>query len=448
MDSLPDSIRRVHVLGVGGVGMSALAQALLDRAVHVFGADRFFDQGVTVPIFQTLQRAGVKLVPEDAPPFSDATDVLVLSTAIEESHPTLQQARSRGIPVWHRTELIQYLAKDCPLIGIAGTAGKSTITAMTGWLLEQLGYDPDVINGAELVNWQAPDRVGSTRLGANRQWVLELDESDKSLLRFEPDWSVISNISVDHYALDELQQVFSTFADQTRQGVLCGPGVCEQLQVSRSDKLIEVEACEIAEGGFRYHDIQFEVPMPGRHNVENARLAVAVCQRLGCPLGDLAEALRAFKGVHRRLQKVGVAKGITVVDDYAHNPMKISAAWQAMADQHARVFGVWRPHGFKPLSVMMDELVDVLPKVIRPQDRFFVLPVFYAGGTTEAEVSSDDLVERLARAGVSVAVVNDYEALAQFVSPELNEGDALLVLGARDPGLSDFSRNMVGLLNV
>ena len=443
MDALSDRFSRVHILGVGGVGMSALAQALLDRGVRVSGVDRFRDQGVSVPIFHKLTNAGVSFFSEEMLPTDARVDALVVSTAIEEDHPVMQQAQRTQIPVLHRAAMMQELVTGHSLIGVAGTAGKSTVTAMIGWMLEQAGVDPNVLNGAELVSWQASSRVGSTRMGQGDVWVCELDESDRSCLRFEPDWLVLTNISVDHYDLSELQRVFRQLAEQTKQGVICGPGVPEQLQGVLPAKLHAQAACSLTPTGFVYQGVEFEVPMLGRHNIENAQLAVAVCERWGCSLPALVEGLRTFKGVHRRLQCVGVVNEITVVDDYAHNPMKIAAAWQALAERHARLVGVWRPHGFKPLAVMIDELVKQLPSVIREQDRFYVLPVFYAGGTSQMEVTSDELVERLVAQGVPAEHVDTYDDLEEEFITHMQSGDALLVLGARDPALPAFAKRMV-----
>lgn len=431
--------------GIGGVGMSALAEALLDQGCAVTGSDRAFDQGQQLDSLDVLQRAGVRLVPQDGSGITAETRALAVSTAIEQDNPELAAAGRHGVEVIHRAAMLARLAVGRRLIAVTGTAGKTSVTGMVGHLLERAGWDPTVVNGGIVLNWAGPARLGNVRKGGGEWWVIEADESDRSLLQFRPDVAIITNVSKDHFELSEVVQLFGRFAAQVREPIVAGRGVGAQLGLS---------VCEPPAGvsrigdrwTFTLDDVEFRVPMPGRHNAENALLAVYLCRRMGIPAGVLGAALEAFRGIHRRLEVVGERNGIRVVDDYAHNPAKLAASWRAVAETAARVHGYWRPHGFGPLALMKDELVDSFAGVVRPDDRLYVLPVFYAGGTAQRTVTSEDLVLALRSRGVPVSLVADYGELERAVRPTAKAGDTILGMGARDPELPRFARRLADLL--
>jgi UDP-N-acetylmuramate-alanine ligase len=438
----------VHVAGVAGVGMSALAQVLLGAGYRVSGSDRFLDQGRRLPVLDTLAAAGVVLCPQDGEVLCADTRALVVSTAIEDDNPDVLRARALGVPVMHRAEMLARLSAYRNVVAVTGTAGKSTITAMIGWILEQAGRDPTVVNGGEVPAWQAPGRVGNVRMGGSELWVLEADESDRSLLWFHPDAAVLSNVAKDHFELEEVAELFHEFCGQVRGPVLCGPGVGDLI---RHADLEEVHGAIEGDNGrwvLTLDGCRYGVSLLGRHNAENAMLAVAMCRRLGVEPGAIAEALPRFGGVARRLQQVGGAAGIRVVDDYAHNPMKLAAAWRAVREEGRRVVGIWRPHGFAPLELMFEDFVAALAASVRSPDRLYLLPVFYAGGTARGARSSGDLVRALRREGIDAREAADYEPLAEDLLGEgaLAPGDTVLVMGARDPGLPAFARELAARL--
>jgi UDP-N-acetylmuramate--alanine ligase len=188
------------------------------------------------------------------------------------------------------------------------------------------------------------------------------------------------------------------------------------------------------------------VPVLGRHNAENALQAVLLCERLGHPLPRIAEALAGFRGIRRRLEVAGRARGVTVIDDYAHNPAKIRAAWETVAPHHRRVIAAWRPHGFAPLAAMRADLRALFAEMVRAGVRLLLLPVFYAGGTATGEVTSDRLAAELAADGAAAEVVPDLEALVERIAAGAREGDAALVMGARDPDLPEAALKIVRAL--
>jgi UDP-N-acetylmuramate--alanine ligase len=438
--SYPPSAIRYHLVGIAGVGMSALAQALINAGHSVTGSDRFLDQGrENLEVLETLRCVGVRLFAQDGSGITAQTTAVVVSTAIEADNPDLAAAKKFGVPVRHRAELLAELVAGKQLLAIAGTAGKTTTTALVGHLLVELGADPSVVNGGVVLGWQRPDALGSAHKGRDDLWVLETDESDRSLLRFAPDWAIITNISKDHFELSEVVALFRQFAARVKTGIICGPGVAELIRGHTSAKLIERPPTHHS-SRTAHHPA-----LPGRHNAENVALAAALCEHLGYAPAKVSAALATFRGVQRRLEKVGERNGVTVYDDYAHNPAKIAAACAAVAPANGRLFAIWRPHGFGPLALMLNELTDALAGVLRPQDTAFILPVFYVGGTAQAKLRSDDLVAALRQRGMHAELATDYPALEKRLRPELRPGDVALVMGARDPDLPLFARCLARL---
>lgn len=431
----------VHVVGVAGVGMSAVAQALKDAGHEVSGSDRFLDDGKTLDVLACLRHAGIRLTPQDGSAITDRTACIVVSTAIENDNPDLQRARDLGVPVVHRAEMIARLAAGRRLLAITGTAGKTTVTGLIGYLCAEAGLDPVVINGGAVTNWRAPDRVGSVRWGRGSLCIIEADESDKSLLCFQPDYVVITNVSKDHYELDEVIRVFREFRGKAREWSLLGPQAAEVLD-GQNMPPVTVRTREHADW-FTVDGVEYPSPMCGQHNAENARLAVVVARKLGVPSDKIIRALAGFRGIHRRLEVVARRGGITVFDDYAHNPAKIAASWRAVAERSERVVGIWRPHGFGPLSLLFDELADAFASACRPQDHIFILPVFYAGGTAKKTDDAMRLVEVLKARGVQADHAENYFDLRMKIAPSLNPGTSVLGMGARDPDLPIFLHELL-----
>ncbi len=435
----------IHVAGVAGVGMSALAQALAWTHDRVTGSDRYYDQGLALSIFDALRAAGVELVKQDGSAVEARTEAVVYSTAIEEGNPDFVAARKAGVPLRHRAAVLAGLAAGRRVLAVAGTAGKTTTTGMLGWALEQLGEDPTVVNGGALVDWADARRVGNVRRGGDgAPWVVEVDESDRSLLNFHPEWSILTNISQDHFTLAEVQELFRAYAAQVREGIVCGVGVAAVLGGGAA-RIVEAGAVpERTAVGFavEWRGQRLAVPQPGAHNALNALLAAELCAQRGHAPERVAAALARFGGIQRRLERVDAGGDVRVVDDYGHNPAKLAAAWSAVSAPGNRVLGVWRPHGFGPLRAMLEPLAEAFAAVVRPGDRLWLLPVYDAGGTADRSIRSDALVQKLQTRGVAAELAEGYEMLGDALAGEARAGDTILVMGARDPHLSVFAREM------
>lgn len=433
----------IHVAGVVGVGMSALAELLLAQGYDVSGSDRTIDRGGKSEAIEPLTAAGLRVVPQDGSSITAATKALAVSTAIESDNPELLAAQKWGVEVVHRAAMLARLASGRRVVAITGTAGKTTVTALVGYLLEQAGFDPTVVNGGIILNWRSPTRLGNVRVGQSDLWILEADESDRSLLQFHPEHAIITNISKDHFELEEVQNLFRAFAAQVSGAIVAGAGVGKIVGRSTIEAPVELE--HDGDGwGFTLAGVRFAPLMPGWHNAENAKLAVMLCHKLGADLGALQSALARFGGVHRRLEMLGRFNGARVIDDYAHNPAKIAASWLAAAESSERVLAYWRPHGFAPLALMHEELVEALSGVMRPRDRLFVLPVYYAGGTAKRAMDSADFVAALADRGLGAELVADYPSLRARLAGEADSSSTILGMGARDPELPRFARQLAG----
>ena len=383
--------------------MSALATALVRLGDEVTGADRTLG----TPNIRFLESLGVKVFPDDGSGVDAATGEVVVSTAIESDNPGLVRAAELGIPVVHRAKALARALSGHRLVAVVGTCGKSTVTAMLGHVLAECGLDPFCVNGANVPGWE-----GAVRFGRGEYAVAEVDESDRSLVAFSPYAAIVTNASADHYSKEEMDQVFDDFVRNC-------PG-----------PVVDGRRCDLGEA---------ETTMPGRHNRQNAALALRMALALGCDEAKARAALLTFRGVERRLQRVGER----VFDDYAHNPEKLRAMWTTLAEEYpGGLCAVWRPHGYAPLRKMLDALVEMFAATIRPQDRLLVLPVYDAGGTADRSINSDALVARL---GGRAVAVSDFEEAYSWCRAHSGDFAAFAVCGARDPGLAPFARRLASL---
>ncbi len=381
--------------------MNGVAQLATHAGYSVSGSDRATD----LEIFDRLKNLGIKIVPQDGSGITEDTDYVVFSTAIESDNPDIQKAKELSIPLLHRAEMLAKLCEGSEVIAVAGTAGKSTVTGLLGHIFTVLGKDPTVYCGASINNFGASVRFGSK----TGPWIIEADESDKSFLRFHPAHAIITNIAEDHFTLSELITLFAQFESQVSGTVI------KQAQA-------------------------FHAPtqLLGKHNIENSNHALTLCQALGLDVQQCIQAVASFKGIERRLERVGD----NVIDDFAHSPIKIGAALEAVSGEFNIFNTVWRPHGFKPLFDGLEGFIETFAS--RPIHRLFILPVYYAGGTVTRLITSEQFVDRLKTAGVAA----EFAETIQDVERQLLEDNLpVLVMGARDPELPKFARRLASGLS-
>ncbi|MCC5850764.1 MAG: hypothetical protein JJU29_21965 [Verrucomicrobia bacterium] len=432
----PNSLQsHYHVSGVGGVGMNAIAQLLKAQGHRVTGSDRFWDQGVHLPVFDALQALGIELTLQDGHILTAETRALVISTAVEADNPERVRARELGISELHRAEALVQCVEKGRVAAIAGTSGKTTCTGWLGRTLEVLGFDPGVVNGGGVLNWKSPSNPGNVRLGQDPKgwWVVEVDESDRSLLRFHPEVALITGMAPDHHDAAETLELFRAFARQVQRAIVCGPGVRELLRNTPGIKAQLVDAGDPLPAHLPPH-------LPGAHNALNAAAVAKVAEMCGASPDHAREALGQFHGVERRLELcTPPGKSPKVYDDYAHNPEKIAAAIRAVRPENGKLIALWRPHGFAPLRQNFEALAEAFAQNLRSGDEAWILPVFYAGGTAPKGVEGKDLAQSIQDKGTKALALEDYpETVA------METGDVLLVMGARDPELPRFARRIAG----
>ena len=449
--------------------MSALAQAYLDAGWTVSGADRSLrDGGALTPVLSALASQGVRLFPDDGSGVVEGTGRLVISTAIEETNQDLLAARTRGIPVVHRAAALSELLSDRKLVAVAGTCGKSTVTAMLGHLLAECGFDPLVVNGAQIVGWDADGtRVGSVRRGGSEWAVAEVDESDKSLTAFRPYAAIVTNASADHYSKEEMDEVFDAFVRDVPGPVIDGRAIFKdsrEFKVFKDSKDPKEFKDSKEFKGFKdvndpndltdlndlndLKGIAARCPLPGAHNRANALLALRMAEALGAPREQLGDALATFPGVERRLQRIGSVKcgdrQVAVFDDYAHNPEKLHAMLTTLQAAYPQgVAVVWRPHGYAPLRKMLDALAAMFRETLRPQDMLVLPPVYDAGGTADRSVNSDALAALLADVQGKVVLASDLKEAETILRTHAPAVGAIVTAGARDPGLPVLARRLI-----
>jgi UDP-N-acetylmuramate-alanine ligase len=449
---------RFHYAGLGGSGMSALAQFQVMTGGSASGSDRAFDRGERAEARAQLEALGVRVHPQDGSGVEGAA-ALVVSTAVEEQVPDVAAARAASVPVVHRSRMLAHFVAGHRTIAVGGTSGKSTVVAMIFEILRGAGRDPGVITGGDLVTLEREGYWGNAWAGDSDLLVVEADESDGSLVRYEPAVGVILNLEKDHKEVHETAAMFATFTRRTRAALVVGDAanLAEFAGEARARGLaVSVAgfgpAADVPAGNlellpdasvFTVRGTRFRLPVPGRHNVENALAAIAACSVLGVPLAVMVEPLARFAGVGRRFQSLGVAGGVEVVDDFAHNPAKLRAALVTAQRRAARVLAVFQPHGFGPTRFLRAELVSAIAESLRPADRAWLLEIFYAGGTAVRDLSSADLVADLVARDAPAEFAPSRDGLVTRLMAEARPGDLVLVMGARDPSLTTLARQVL-----
>ncbi|HEX4846026.1 MAG TPA: Mur ligase domain-containing protein, partial [Geothrix sp.] len=444
---------RLHFAGVAGSGMSALAQFVAMKGGRASGSDRSFDRGQRFDARRHLEDLGVVIHPQDGSGLEGAglegCAALVVSTAVEDEVPDVATARRLGVPVLHRSELLAHLVARYRTVAVTGTSGKSTTTAMIFEILRGAGLDPSVITGGELVALQREGRWGNAWAGSSDLLVIEADESDGSVVRYHAAVGVILNLQKDHKEMDAVAAMFRAFRTQVREAAVVGEAEnLREFAVGATTFGFEGGGGLRAEGlglgaessAFRVGGKNFVIPATGAHNVENALAAIAACAALGVPLEDMIAPLAGFQGVARRFQVLGTRRGVTVVDDFGHNPAKVTASIRAAHLRAGRVLAVFQPHGFGPLKFLRAEFVGAFATELAPMDRLWFLDVFYAGGTAAKDITSGEVVADIAARGVAAELAPSREWLVERLATEAREGDLILVMGARDPSLTDLAK--------
>lgn len=447
---------RFHYAGLGGAGMSALAQFQAMTGGKASGSDRAFDRGERAGLRAQLERLGIAVVPQDGSGLGGDCAALVVSTAVEDTVPDVVAARARGIPIIHRSGLLAHFVARHRSIAVTGTSGKSTVAAMIFAILSGAGRDPSIITGGDLPELMAQGLPGNAWAGCSDLLVVEADESDGTLVRYAPAVGVILNLQRDHKETTEVAAMFATLRARAREALVVGDA--ENLDAFAGGALrfgtsprADIRGEEITLGPdasrFRVEGTSFELPVPGAHNVLNALAAIATCRLLGVPLDEMMTPLAGFRGIGRRFQTIGKARGVEVIDDFAHNAEKIAAAIRTAKLRARRVLAIYQPHGYGPTRFLRRDFVATFARELGPEDRLFMLEVFYAGGTATRDFSAADIVADIATRGTKAEFAPSREWLVQRLAEEARPGDLVLVMGARDPSLSELARAILSRID-
>jgi UDP-N-acetylmuramate--alanine ligase len=452
--------------GIGGSGMTPLALIIQAGGGRVEGSDRALDEGRNPERFDFLRARGVLLHPQDGSGIRRVGQILVTSTAVEERVPDVQAARRIGAAITTRAQLLAQLFNNAAFsVGIAGTSGKSTTVGMIGWILHRAGKSPSIMNGADMKNFGGIGfPYASAMVGDGDIFVSEVDESDGSIALFEPRVAVVNNISLDHKPLDELRALFRGFIAKAQTVVLNldnaetaalaaelkpGQATTYSLRAAPADLLASAPVPSPTGIAFQVtardtgETAAVTLQVPGLHNLANALAALSVAKTCGVPLAAAAAHLGAFNGIRRRLEVVGTANGITVIDDFAHNPDKIAATLDTMHAFPGRLLLMFQPHGYGPIRLMRNALVDCFASALRDGDVLVMPEPVYFGGTVDRSIGSRDIIGDIERRGRKALAFPDRAACGDALVRLARPGDRLVVMGARDDSLSAFARELL-----
>jgi UDP-N-acetylmuramate--alanine ligase len=453
----------VFFSGIGGSGMLTLASIVRASGAKVAGSDRSLDAGRTPHKFDYLRSLGIQLFPQDGSGLQEGA-TLVTSAAVEDTVPDVVRARELKLTHLTRPQFLARLLNGAQRsVAVGGTSGKSTVTGMIGWILHACHRQPTVMNGAVMKNFVTPSApFASALVGDPELFVSEVDESDGSIALYRPEIAVLTNISLDHKEMDELRQLFAHFLNSARKAVLNldDPETRALSATVPADKVIAYgfdspgadfmgKDLQLKAHGASFavhaegerHEVQLQVP--GRHNASNALAAIAATRALGVAVQDSAVALARFEGLRRRLETVGEADRVTVIDDFAHNPDKIAATLATLRAHPGRLLIMFQPHGYGPLAKMGEPLADAFAAGMAPDDRLYLPDPVYQGGTVERSRGSDWLAAEVQDRGRNAVHIADRAAIGDALAEEARSGDRILVMGARDDTLIDFARELV-----
>jgi UDP-N-acetylmuramate--alanine ligase len=457
---LPGDIGAIHFVGIGGIGMSGIAEVLLDQGYMVQGSDlkaskitrRLEAMGALIHLGQKTENLG-------------EAEVVVVSTAIKPGNPELDQARKVGLPVVRRAEMLAELMRLKSNVAVAGTHGKTTTTTMVSTLLHAGGFDPTVVNGGVINAFES-----NARTGQGEWMVVEADESDGTFNRLPATIAVVTNIDPEHMehwgSFDNLRQGFFEFVhnipfyglavcntDHPEVQALVGRITDRRVTTYGFNAQADVRVVDLSYAqGTAYFDVALRdgsmiegctLPMPGDHNVSNALASVAVALHLGMSGDAIRAGLHSFKGVNRRFTKVAELDGVTIIDDYAHHPVEIAAALKAARQSHSgRIIAIHQPHRYSRLNDLFDDFCTCF----NDADVVGITDIFAAGEAPIAGADRDSLVIGLTGHGHRNAMaVADEAALKAFLTEHCQPGDMLICLGAGS--ISAWAHGLVSEFN-
>lgn len=450
---------KICFCGISGNGMSPLAQIMSLKGYEVIGSDRSFDSGHDAKNRQALTDMGIRLVPQDGSAITADIETMYVSAALDENNPDIKAARALNIPVKKRSDLLAELFA-CYSFGIAvgGTSGKTTTTAMIGYILDMLGQKPCMINGGMLRNYEQLKGLPNFIYNQDKFCVIEADESDGSICKYHPNVALINNISHDHTSMENLLKYFTAFAANTKDALIVNYDCELTRNLRHAKKTVTFSVKDRAADFFADnitclpHGIEytfrgqtFRLQLFGSFNVANALAAIAVCSEVGIDPLQAAKTLEGFAGIKRRLEIVGTTvSNITLIDDFAHNPSKIGSSLQALKEYPGRLIVMYQSHS--PFSAYNtgDEVAQTVAKVLGDQDILLLPEVYMLDKNVDKGITAENIANAAKGYGLkNVFFLDTQAAVHDYILAHAKPGDRVVIMGARDNSLPDFSRRLL-----
>lgn len=448
-------MKKIAFSGASGNGISPLEQIMVLKGYTVYGTDYSFDIGKDETRKKALIEAGINIVPQDGSAITDDTEFLCVSAAIKDSNPDVKKAKEKNIPIKFRSDLLRDIFSQYPYgIAVGGTAGKTTTTAMIGYVLETLNKKPCMINGGVLCNFQNKKGIPNYIYNEGETCVIEADESDGSITKYRPFVGIINNISHDHTSMEKLMEYFTAFADNSKNIVV-------NLDCPNASKIshpsLKTFSTKSPDADFYASDIKatstgveyvfknkkFHLQMLGAFNVSNALATISACSFLGIDPILCAKTLESFLGIRTRLEKIGSKNNITIYNDFAHNPSKIRASLEALKAYDGRIIAMYQPHtpfsAINTGSEMAQEIADVLE-----ENDVMILQEIYELTKDDVGITSDNIVKEIVKNGHQNALFLPTKSdTKDFVLNNVKSGDRIVIMGAHDNSLADFCKELL-----
>ncbi len=450
---------KIGFCAISGSGMSALAQVSKYFGQDVYGSDRSFDQGKDKKNKKALENLGIKIYPQDGSMLDKDFSALYISSAVENTVPDIKSAKNLNIPIKLRSDLLAEIFTSFPNgIAVGGTSGKSTVTAMIGYILDKAGKKPLVINGALLKNYEQQPGIPNIILNNGSICVIEADESDGSIEKYTPAISVINNISLDHKSITELQELFKKFTTRATKGAVINKDNLNSLPLLKANPhqtlsfgIKDASADFFAEQiktvpdgtTYVFRTKQYKLNLIGAFNVANAMCAAACCSLLDITPETSCKILETFLGTKRRLEVLGKINNITIIDDFAHNPDKVAASVSALKSYPGRLLIMFQPHGFTPMRLMGKEIMHSFASHLDKNDILLIPEIFFAGGTVKKDISSQDLINEACGRGINALYFPNRKKLKQYLLQIACPGDRIVLMGARDNSITDLGYELL-----
>jgi UDP-N-acetylmuramate--alanine ligase len=444
---------KIFFSGIGGSGVSAIAGFLADKGHIVFGSDRAFDNGPGNQLKKIFQSMGITIVPQDGNGIDDSFDLAVFSTAVEPGHPEAVKAGSLGIPAKTRPEYLADITRSFSTIAVAGTSGKSTTSGLLSFLMKRLGLEPNFLGGGRVKQFKSFSNPGNFLTGNSSHLVIEACESDGTIVNYTPEHTIILNLDLDHHTIDETAKMFEILIKNTSGKVIANADDAHLVKITNKNAITfsirnasryKAEDITYKPFGtdFSVNGTPFSLSLPGEYNLYNALSCIAFLSETAIAPEKTAAALPEFQGIERRFD-IHLNDGERlVIDDYAHNPHKISSMMKAVNKLKEGICYIFQPHGFGPTRLMQNGYITAFAENLRNADHLILLPIYYAGGTASKDISSYDLADGVRACGKSVEVARSREDILK----RINEHKTYIVFGARDETLSGFAKEIAETL--